>query len=210
MKFFCLSSRPAAGGGTVAILCALLLGACDKPAEPAPAPASAATSSAPPPEPPPVGETGTPEPEPTVPASGSSLETYRTSIRDIKLFMESHQSETDPAKALDRLRELVIRISAIKTDDLPADLAASFKTVRTSMQRIQTAFDALPVPVNQFEDWMAAETAKGEDAAAAAQAKMDQFIKTMSDVQAEIEPAGKAMNETGAKYGVDPLDLNGQ
>lgn len=194
----------------MAMLCALMLGACDKPADPA------SSSSAPPPEPPPVGEAGTPEPEPapepepTVPASGSSLEAYKTSIRDIKLFMESHQSETDPAKALDRLRELVIRISAIKTDDLPADLAASFKTVRTSMQRIQTAFDALPVPVNQFEDWMAAEMAKGENAAAAAQAKMDQFIKTMSDVQAEIEPASKAMNETGAKYGVDPLDLNGQ
>lgn len=201
-------SVPAVAAQALLLTAAVLTTACDKQQAPA-SPNASSTSSAPTP-PPPVGETGSPEPEPTVPLAGSSLEVYKNSIHDIKVFMEEHQGETDSVKALEHLRSLVTRISAIKTDGLPTDLATSFATVRDAMQRIQTAFDALPVPVDQFEKWMADQATKGETAVAEAKKKMDTFVETMTAIQKEIEPASKKMNEVGAHYGIDPLDLNSQ
>ncbi|MES2706023.1 MAG: hypothetical protein V4726_05405 [Verrucomicrobiota bacterium] len=200
MKFPRLPSIPAA---FPAILCAAALTACDQPT-------AAPTPPVAPPAPTPIGEAGSVTPEPTVPTANSSLEGYKTSITEIKTFMESHQNEEDSVKALDRLRELVTRISVVKTDGLPDDLATAFNTVKTGMQRIQTAFDSLPVPVDQFEQWMADQAAKGGDAVKEAEARMETFVETMTTIQKDIEPAAKAMNEAGAKYGVPPLDLNGQ
>lgn len=193
-----------------AAVAAFLITGCDKQQTQAQAPSASTTTSSAPTPPPPVGETGSVEPEPTVPVEGSSLEVYKRSIHDIKVFMEERQGETDSVKALEHLRSLVTRISAVKTEGLPTDLATSFAAVRDAMQQIQTTFDALPVPVDQFEKWMAAQATKGDAAVAEAQKKMDTFVQTMTAIQKEIEPAAKKMNEVGARYGIDPLDLNGQ
>lgn len=185
--------------------CAAALAACGKPADPAPgSTAPAADKSLP------VAESASVEEPVTVPAASSGLETFKTAVNGIKSFMDSHQDESDPSDALAKLRDLVLRISAVSTKDVPAELAAPFDSIKTLMQQVQTAFDALPVPVDRFEAWMAAETAKGGDHAKGAESRMADFVKNMTAIQKQIEPATARFNEAGKKFGIEPLELSGQ
>lgn len=201
MKLFSsLSVRP-----LILAVCAAALPACDKSADPAAAPINPAADKSLP-----VAEAASVDAPLTVPAASSGLETFKSAVIGIQTFMDSHQDDSDPSDALAKLRDLVLRITAVSTRDVPAELAEPFDTIKSLMQQVQTSFDALPVPVDLFEAWMAAETAKGGENATGAEAKMTGFVENMTAIQKRIEPATAKFNEAGRKFGIAPLEFSGQ
>ena len=121
--------------------------------------------------------------------------------------MEANQRSADAATGLANLRELVKRASAVSTEGLPEDLASAYTGMTGVMQRVQTTLDSLPVPVEQLQNYLGQETAKGAAEAQEVAAKITAFKNAMDALQTEGETAAATLKQAGAKYGVESIDL---
>lgn len=158
----------------------------------------------------PVAAAVTPSADPAnvVPVAGdAALAAFKAEIASIKAFMEANQGNQDPAAGLADVRELVKRASAVKTEGLPEDLASAYQAMTGVMQRLQSTLDDLPVPVNQLQDYLSKEQAKGPAATQEVTAKVAAFKAAMDALQKDGEAANATMKEVGAKYGIESLDL---
>ncbi len=200
----------------VSLTAAALTLSCEKQESAAPAPAPVPAAATPPAAAPAatvVTDTAGSFPvTPTVPVAETSpaLETFKAEVKAIKTFMEANQDTKDAAVGLANLRELVTRASAVKTEGLPGDLAEAYQAMTGVMSRIQATLDDLPVPVDQLQAYMTAETAKGAAAAQEVAAKLNAFQTAMESHQKDGEAASTKLKAVGAKYGIESLELSGK
>ncbi len=145
-----------------------------------------------------------------VPEGGAQMEAFKAEIKGIKAFMEANQRSADAATGLANLRELVKRASAVSTEGLPEDLASAYAGMTGVMQRVQSTLDSLPVPVEQLQDYLTKETAKGAAAAQEVAAQVTAFKTSMDGLQKEGEAAAATLKQAGSKYGIESIDLGGQ
>lgn len=138
------------------------------------------------------------------------MEAFKAEIKGIKAFMEANQRSADAATGLANLRELVKRASAVSTEGLPEDLASAYAGMTGVMQRVQSTLDSLPVPVEQLQDYLTKETAKGAAAAQEVAAQVTAFKTSMDGLQKEGEAAAATLKQAGSKYGIESIDLGGQ
>lgn len=204
----------------------LALSACGKKEETAAAPATAPSPTAPAPvavapaaTPPAPDPAGSPVPNnstsaPPVPAAAdaqpAAIARFKAEVEVIKDFVEANQAATDPAAGLASLRELIKRAAAVRTDGLPEDLATAYQAMTGVMQRVQSALDDMPVPMDQLQSHLENQKQKSDAAGRELQAKIEAFKTTMEGLGKESEAASVKLKEVGAKYGIQALELGPQ
>jgi len=203
----------------------LVLVACDKKEAGAPAvapPTSSAVPPAPTPTPPvpaptpapnevPAAATpGSAEATPAPSAEAAAIAAFKAEVEKIKSFMEANQASPNESVALANARQLFKMAAAVKTDGLPADLAAAYQEMNRVMQGVSSCMNDLPVPIEQLPDLLAKEKAKGAAADAELQAKLEAFKTTYETLQKDGEAAAATLKEVGARYGIESFTIGGQ
>lgn len=135
------------------------------------------------------------------------LDRFKEDINAIKAFMVANEGSADAKVGFENLKELISRASAVKTEGIPEDLAASFQRMISVMKRIETTLADLPVPLDQFSNYFEGEKLKGGAAADEVQAKLQAFQTSMEALAKEGEAASAELKEVGARYGIQSLDL---
>ncbi|MDB6070386.1 MAG: hypothetical protein JWL81_1557 [Verrucomicrobiales bacterium] len=203
------------------IILAVALSACGKkeepPVPPVPAPSTAAAPGPldAPLSPVTVPPTPIPAPAPAAAeanadAQPAAIARFKAEVEVIKDFVEANQAATDPAAGLASLRELIKRAAAVRTEGLPEDLATAYQTMTAAMQRVQSALDDMPVPIDQLQSHLENQKQKSDAAGRELQAKIEAFKTTMEGLGKESEAASAKLKEVGAKYGIQSLELGPQ
>ena len=121
--------------------------------------------------------------------------------------MEANQATNNPVVALANARELFKRAAAVKTEGLPADLAAAFQEMNRVMQQADASMKDLPVAIEDSPSYLTKEKAKGAEAEAEVQARIAAFQTTLDTLQTEGAAAAAKLKEAGAKYGIESFEL---
>ncbi|HWB04311.1 MAG TPA: hypothetical protein VG796_14880 [Verrucomicrobiales bacterium] len=109
--------------------------------------------------------------------------------------------ETETAKNKGRVvgtlkhgREITSRLSAVRTDGLPQDLAKAFKRAIASQKSMMELLREMPETEAKAKPWLTERLGDPE---------FSEILRTHSK---EAEAAGDELSKAGKKYGIDGLD----
>ncbi len=194
---------------------AVLLASCEKQetaAAPSPSPVTVPVTAAQVPDPTPSEEEpalAAVPPEDAAPAvpQEQAIAAFKAEIAAIKKFMQDNEGSEDSAKAMENLKELVTQATSVKTEGLPEDLASAYQRMTKVMSDVQDTLATLPVPVDQFAEYMKQEASRSPEAAQELTAKIQEFKISMEKLQEEGTIAAAKLKDVGAKYGIEGLEL---
>ena len=196
----------------------IALASCEKPAAPAPsappAPAPAAeTAPAVPVTPPPAAAPAPPAPVPaetqapaappaeTPAATADAGPAGQKLLTDLNALADELTKHAEASKGQDQMTSMkgalpiMKKLSEVKTQDLPADLDAAFKTVQTSAGDFLADIEKIPA------DMPSDQAAMGEWIG-----KHPEVMTILTGLAAKgqaMQDSQKGLEEAGAKYGLD-------
>lgn len=128
-------------------------------------------------------------------SEASALERFKGEVLKIKAWQEEKQKEVDanPMSGLALIKEMSAKMSAVKTDGLPADLKTAYTAAVGKISEMAALFKGMPAKPEEMQAWLAG-------AGAGFQAKMEK-------IGTEIEPLMEKLKEAAKKHGVDLPDM---
>lgn len=126
-----------------------------------------------------------------------AIESFKKEILEVKAMTDKEKAaaEADPIASMGKMKEVMARVKAIKTDGLPADLKEAFTTAMGKMSALVDVFKDLP---EKKEDQMAWMMKLGTDPT---------FQEKMKTLTEEGDAAFEKLKEIGKKYGIEELGL---
>lgn len=147
----------------------------------------------------------------------AALEAFKGEMKSIDSFMKESEAamKENPMSAMGKIKEVLAKLDAVKTDLLPADLKEPFEKLKGATKKITEAMSDLPFPADKASDpaamqaWAQEQAAKDPGFLAGFQAKMGAFQTKMQSISAEGDAAKDALQAAFDKYGIDvKLDGN--
>jgi hypothetical protein len=138
-------------------------------------------------------DTGAPGAKPAaVPDEKTALATFKADVESAGAWIEEKQksASADPAAGLAMMGEIVLKLKAVRTDGLPADLKSAWGEMSAVLTEMGDIFKGIKIP-------------KGDDKPEEAMKALGEIMPKMMALQAKVEPVAKKLEEVGKKYGLD-------
>jgi hypothetical protein len=124
-----------------------------------------------------------------------ALESFKKSAGELNALTNEAPDPADPMAGLSKVKVMVAKLEAIKTDGLPADLKDAFTAFRSKFSEMAAALKDMPE--------------KKEDRLAWAQKMMTdpELGAKMAKLGQELVPLAQKLEEVAKKHGID-LNVN--
>ena len=141
----------------------------------------------------------------------AALEGFKTEMKAVDAFMKGSEAamKENPMGAFGKIKELVGKLEAVKTDLLPADLKEPFEKLRASTQKMVAAMGKLPFASENIasqadmQKWVQDKAAKDPAFMADFMSKMQAFQTEVGQISTDGDAAKDALQAAFDKYGID-------
>jgi hypothetical protein len=132
----------------------------------------------------------------------TALKEFKADVKKIKAWAESQKDpEGDPVAGILKINEMAAKISEVRTDGLPEDLATPFQEMTDVVGKMAEMFKDVPADADEFQKWMIDKTTADPNFG-------KQLQEDMTKLGAKAEKAAKQLKEAGVKYGIKDLDFD--
>jgi len=131
----------------------------------------------------------------------TALKEFKGDMKKVKEWAESQKKDAaNPAAGMRMILQMSEKMSAVRTDGLPEDLATGFTEMSKLIGKMASYFEGAPEEDDEFKGWLEKKVSDAEF--------LQKMQEEMPKLGQEIETKGKELKEIGAKYGIkDELDF---
>jgi|GEM_PF-941675 len=130
----------------------------------------------------------------------AALDNFKKEMEALEAYTKQQEAalKENPMGGIAMIRNMIIKIKAVKTDGLPDDLKAGFGDFVTAISKVGDIFKDWP---EKPEEMMAFIQKKATDDPKF----MEAFGEKMAGIEQEMKPAIEKLDALGKKYGLDNL-----
>jgi hypothetical protein len=131
----------------------------------------------------------------------AAIERFKADGKAIKEWTDKNKpDEKNPVSSMAMMDQMVVKLKAVRTDGLPADLKGAYGKMVAVVEKMQAAFKGFPKDQAAFMTFI-------QEKMTSDPAFMTNFQQQMETLSKEGDAASEELKTVAKKYGIEDLDI---
>jgi hypothetical protein len=130
----------------------------------------------------------------------AAIEKFKTDIKEVDAMKTEEEAKLkgNPAGGVGMVRRMVAKMRTVRTEGLPAELKSTYGDMVNAVAKMEKIFEGWPESPAEFQAFITQKATQDPQFA--------QNLQTqIQELQKELEPIVKKMDELGKKYRIEKL-----